>query len=31
MEALEWDKNVEIPKDLPKMYINMAQEFAKAP
>jgi hypothetical protein len=31
MEALEWDKNVEIPKDLPKMYLKMAQEFAQAP
>ena len=31
MEALEWDRNVEIPKDLPKMYLKMAQEFAQAP
>ena len=28
MEALEWDKNVKIPKDLPKMYLKMTQEFS---
>ena len=28
MEALEWDKQVAIPKDLPKMYLKMAQEFS---
>mmetsp|Transcript_6444 Transcript_6444/g.13964 ORF Transcript_6444/g.13964 Transcript_6444/m.13964 type:complete len:987 (+) Transcript_6444:15-2975(+) len=31
MEALEWDKNVKIPKDLPKMYLKMAQEFTQGP
>ena len=28
MEALEWDKDVKIPKDLPKMYLKMTQEFS---
>ena len=28
MEALEWDQNVIIPTELPKMYLKMAQEFA---
>lgn len=27
MEALEWDKNVKIPKDLPKMYLKMASSL----
>lgn len=27
MEALEWDKKVIIPTELPKMYLKMAQEF----
>ena len=27
MEALEWDKDVKIPKDLPKMYSKMATEL----
>mmetsp|Transcript_6669 Transcript_6669/g.15138 ORF Transcript_6669/g.15138 Transcript_6669/m.15138 type:complete len:997 (-) Transcript_6669:2043-5033(-) len=31
MEALEWDKNVKIPKDLPKMYLKMTQEFTQVP
>ena len=33
MEALEWDKNLitKIPKDLPKMYVKMAQEFTQGP
>ena len=31
MEALEWDKNVKIPKDLPKMYLKMAQELTQGP
>lgn len=31
MEALEWDKNLKIPKDLPKMYLKMAQEFTQGP
>ena len=31
MEALEWDKNLKIPKGLPKMYLKMAQEFTQGP
>mmetsp|Transcript_39942 Transcript_39942/g.96129 ORF Transcript_39942/g.96129 Transcript_39942/m.96129 type:complete len:994 (+) Transcript_39942:44-3025(+) len=31
MEALEWDKNCKIPKDLPKMYLKMAHEFSQGP
>lgn len=31
MEAFEWDKNVKIPKDLPKMYAKMAQDFTQGP
>ena len=27
MEALEWDKDVEIPDNLPRQYVKMAQEF----
>jgi predicted transcriptional regulator len=29
MEALEWDKDVAVPKDLPKMYAKMAAEFTQ--
>jgi hypothetical protein len=30
MEAYEWDKNVVVPNELPKIYLKMAQEFAPA-
>lgn len=29
VEALEWDKNVKIPKSLPSIYLKMAQEFTQ--
>ena len=28
MEALEWDPQIPIPKDLPKIYLKMTQEFS---
>ena len=31
MEAMEWDKNVQIPPELPKMYVKMAQELTQTP
>eukprot|EP00804_Cyclotella_cryptica_P017994 CCRYP_008286-RA/>CCRYP_008286-RA protein AED:0.03 eAED:0.03 QI:37/1/1/1/1/1/3/137/986 len=30
MESYEWDKNVVVPNELPKIYLKMAQEFAPA-
>ena len=30
MEAYEWDKDVLVPRDLPRMYLKMVQEFASA-
>jgi hypothetical protein len=31
MEAFEWDKNVVVPDELPKIYLKMAQDFSPAP